>query len=65
MWTGFLYLSVVIDVYSRKMVGWSFGNRCREMRLHPFMGAVGDAYDSAMAKSFFASLKCELIARPG
>ena len=27
MWTGFPYLSVVIDVYSRRMVGWSFGNR--------------------------------------
>ena len=65
MWTGFLYLSAVIDVYSRRMVGWSFGNRCRGMRLHPSMGAVGDAYDNAMAESFFASLKCELIARPG
>lgn len=27
------------------------------------MGAVGDAYDNAMAESFFASLECELIAR--
>ena len=27
MRTGFPYLSVVIDVYSRRMVGWSFGNR--------------------------------------
>lgn len=26
------------------------------------MGTVGDAYDNAMAKSFFASLECELIA---
>ena len=26
-WTGFLYLAMVIDVYSRRMVGWSFGNR--------------------------------------
>ena len=27
------------------------------------MGSVGDAYDNAMAESFFASLECELIAR--
>ena len=26
-WAGFLYLSVVIDVYSRKIVGWAFGER--------------------------------------
>jgi len=26
-WTGFLYLSMVIDVYSRKVVGWAFGER--------------------------------------
>ena len=26
-WTGFLYLSVAIDVYSRKVVGWAFGER--------------------------------------
>jgi hypothetical protein len=27
------------------------------------MGTVGDAYDNAMAESFFATLECELIAR--
>jgi transposase InsO family protein len=26
-WTGFLYLSVLIDVYSPKVVGWAFGER--------------------------------------
>jgi putative transposase len=26
-WVGLLYLSVVIDVYSRKVVGWAFGER--------------------------------------
>jgi putative transposase len=26
-WTGFLYLSVVIEVYSRKVVGGAFGER--------------------------------------
>jgi len=102
-WAGFLYLAVVIDVYSRKVVGWmfgeqmtadlviaaldmalftrcpqsvihhsdqgsqytsiAFGNRCREMGVRPSMGTIGDAYDNAMAESFFASLECELIAR--
>jgi putative transposase len=27
------------------------------------MGSVGDAYDSAMCESFFATLECELLAR--
>ena len=31
--------------------------------MRPSMGRVGDAYDNAMAESFFASLECELIAR--
>lgn len=102
-WCGFLYLAVVIDVYSRKVVAWSFGEkmtadlvidalnmavqmrqpssvihhsdqgsqytslafgkRCAEMNVKPSMGTVGDAYDNAMAESFFASLECELIDR--
>jgi len=102
-WAGFLYLAMVIDVYSRKVVGWAFGermtadlviealnmalmtrkpesvihhsdqgsqytsiafgNRCKEMGVRPSMGSVGDAYDNAMAESFFATLECELIAR--
>ena len=27
------------------------------------MGSVGDAYDNAMAESFFATLECELLNR--
>jgi putative transposase len=41
----------------------AFGNRCREINVRLFMGSVGDAYDNAMAESFFATLECELIAR--
>lgn len=102
-WTGFMYLAVVLDAFSRKVVGWSmgermtadlviaalnmalhtrrpesvihhsdqgsqytslaFGSRCREMGVRPSMGSVGDAYDNAMAESFFASLECELLDR--
>ena len=29
----------------------------------PSMGSVGDAYDNAMAESFFATLECELLDR--
>lgn len=102
-WVGFLYLAVVIDVHSRKVVGWAFGERmtsdlviaalnmalhtrrpesvihhsdqgsqytsvafgkrCEQMGVKPSMGTVGDAYDNAMAESFFATLECELIDR--
>ncbi len=102
-WAGFLYLSIVLDVFSRKIVGWAmdthlrtelilqalqmavtqrqpsgvihhsdrgcqytsyaFGKRCREAGIMPSMGSVGDAYDNAMAESFFASLERELLSR--
>lgn len=100
---GFLYLAVVLDAWSRKVVGWAmanhlraelvldalemavgqrrpggvihhsdqgsqytslaFGNRRRETGVRPSMGSVGDAYDNAMAESFFSTLECELLAR--
>jgi putative transposase len=102
-WAGFLYLAIVLDVFSRRIVGWSmhtslatdvvldalnmavgqrqptsvihhsdqgcqytsvqFGKRCHEMGVRPSMGSVGDAYDNAMAESFFATLECELLDR--
>lgn len=101
--SGFLYLAVILDAWSRKIVGWSmanhlrtelvldalemaigqrrpgdvihhsdqgsqytslaFGKRCREARVRPSMGSVGDAYDNAMCESFFATLECELLDR--
>jgi putative transposase len=102
-WSGFLYLAIVLDVWSRRIVGWSmanhlrtalvldaldmalaqrrpesvihhsdrgcqytsyaFGKRCREAKVVPSMGSVGDAYDNAMAESFFATLEREVIDR--
>jgi len=41
----------------------SVGHRCGEFGVRPSMGTVGDAYDNAMAESFFASLEHELLAR--
>jgi putative transposase len=102
-WAGFLYLAIVLDVFSRKVVGWAmethlrtelvlealqmaasqrrpggvihhsdqgcqytsiaFGKRCDQLGVRPSMGSVGDAYDNAMAESFFATLECELLDR--
>jgi putative transposase len=102
-WAGFIFLAVVLDVWSRRIVGWAigeqmtadlvlaalnmalqqrkpdgvihhsdqgsqytsvaFGERCKMMGVRPSMGTVGDAYDNAMAESFFATLECELIDR--
>jgi len=100
---GFLYLAVVLDAFSRRIVGWAmanhlraelvldalemavgqrrprevihhsdqgsqytslaFGKRCREAGVRPSMGSVGDAYDNAMAESFFSTLEGELLQR--
>ena len=102
-WAGFIFLAIVLDVWSRRVVGWAigeemtadlvlaalnmalqqrkpagvihhsdqgsqytsiaFGERCKKMGVRPSMGTVGDAYDNAMAESFFATLECELIDR--
>ena len=40
-----------------------FGHQLRESGLVASMGSVGDAYDNAVAESFFATLKCELLHR--
>ena len=39
----------------------AFGKQCEKMGVKPLMGTVGNAYDNAMAWSFFATLECELI----
>ena len=50
-------------VESTQYTSVAFGKRCKEMGVRPSMGTVGDAYDNAMAESFFATLECELIDR--
>jgi putative transposase len=37
--------------------------RCAEAGVRPSLGSVGEAYDNAMAESFFATLECELLDR--
>ena len=100
---GFLYLAAVIDVWSRRVVGWSMRNdlttplvtdaldmalaqrkpdrvihhsdrgsqytsgafraRCEQAGVAVSMGRRGDAYDNAVAESFFATLETELLDR--
>ena len=103
-WEGWLYLAVVIDLHSRRIVGLAmaphlrtelvadaldmaiarrrpgpglihhsdrgcqytslgFGRKLRESGILASMGAVGTAYDNAVAESFFATLKKDLIHR--
>jgi putative transposase len=40
-----------------------FGHRLRDAGIAASMGSVGDAYDNALAETFFATLETELIAR--
>jgi putative transposase len=41
----------------------AFGERCQKAGVMPSMGSLGDAYDNAMAESFFATLERELLGR--
>ena len=102
--SGKVYLGVVLDAYSRRVIGWSiadhlrselvvdalqmaiwrrnspdgtvvhsdhgtqytswaFGRRLRSAGLLGSMGTVGDAYDNAVAESFFGTLQLELLDR--
>jgi putative transposase len=101
---GWLYLAVVLDAFSRRVVGWAmadhlrtelvldaltmairhrqpaaglihhsdhggqytslaFGHQLHEAGMVPSMGSVGDCFDNAVAESFFATLKVELLHR--
>jgi putative transposase len=101
--TGKVYLAVVIDAWSRRVIGWSiadhiraelvvdalqmaiwrrrpparqvihhsdhgsqytswaFGRRLRAAGVLGSMGSIGDAYDNALAESFFSTLQRELL----
>jgi transposase InsO family protein len=104
IWTrqGWMYLAVILDLYSRKVVGWSLAERmtaalvCNALnvavrlrrprpglvfhsdrgsqyashafrrrlwrsRMRQSMSRKGDCWDNAVAESFFATLKKELI----
>ncbi len=50
-------------VEPKQYTSLAFGQRCRRQHVRPSMGSVGDCFDNAMAESFFATLKCELIDR--
>ena len=100
---GFLYLASVIDVFSRRVIGWaiaahmraelvtdalrmaianrgaqvhgvvfhsdrgaqygagSFKDFAHSAGVRQSMGRVADCFDNALAESFFATLKCELL----
>ncbi len=55
-WSGFLNFVVVLDVWSRRIVGWA-------MRTHLRTDLVLEVLDNALAESFFATLECELLER--
>jgi putative transposase len=101
---GWLNLAVVLDAFSRRVVGWAmadhlrtelvldaltmairhrqpaaglihhsdhgcqytslaFGQHLQTAGMLPSMGSVGDCFDNAVAESFFATLKVELLHR--
>ena len=103
-WTGWLYLATVIDLATRKVIGWSMNIHMRTslivdalnmaagtgtlkpgcifhsdrgvqycsveyataLRSHGMVGSMGRTgicWDNALAESFFASLKKELVYR--
>jgi putative transposase len=73
VWTseGWLYLAVVIDLYSRKVVGWSMSSKIkaskvyrRPINTHDFVGSMSKkvcCWDNAVAESFFGSLKQDRV----
>jgi putative transposase len=68
-WEGVMFFSFVIDVYSRKVVGWQFASHMRTTLVLDALrmalasvGSTGDAYDNSMAQSFVDSFETELIA---
>jgi putative transposase len=50
-------------VESSQYVSLAFGQQARDAGIAVSMGSRGDAYDNAVAESFFATLKKELVHR--
>jgi transposase InsO family protein len=102
-YSGFVYLAFILDVFSRRIVGWQIASHMRtqlvmdalemavatrtpgegliahtdrgsqytslaytdrldELGIAPSVGSRGDALDNAMAESFVATFKSELVA---
>ena len=102
-YAGFVYLAFILDVFSRRIVGWQIASHMRtqlvmdalemaiatrtpgagliahtdrgsqytslaytdrldELSIAPSVGSRGDALDNAMAESFVATFKTELVA---
>lgn len=104
-WEKKLYVATVIDLYSRRLIGWAIADRhtadlvsdalrmahtvrgsntrgvifhtdrgseytsaaftglCSQLGVRQSMGRVGSCLDNAVAESFFATLKTELVYR--
>ena len=103
-WEGWLYLAIILDAYSRKVVGWAMADHLRtelaiaalqmalatrrpapglvqhtdrgsqytstadgellaDYQVRQSVGRPGTCWDNAVAESFFATLKSELIYR--
>jgi putative transposase len=68
---GWLYLASVIDLASRHLLGWSMSGHhsavcidaCARLGLRRSMSRTGSCLDNAVAESWFASLKVELVHR--
>jgi putative transposase len=58
-WEGWAYLATVIDLSSRRVVGWALADH---MRTELVADALTMAFrDNAVAESFFATIKRELV----
>jgi len=49
--------------HGSQYTSFAFADRCQQAGIRLSMGSIGDAYDNAVAESFFASLETELIDR--
>jgi len=55
--------TVVHSDHETQYTSWAFGRRLRAAGLLGSMGTVGDAFDNAVAESFFGTLQLELLDR--